>query len=139
MEILANLVFISNASEYLTVIHDISAVQSNIHIVEDDSNDDILWWSLAWARAFEVCAMYWWRSSIVIVMIEANISNKLTFTSSSLSSPTFLSSNQLTGVVDYLERAELCFVHVSRDWTEDTCGGGEPCILIASDAILLCS
>ena len=39
---------------------------------------------------------------------------------------THTSHAQLTGITDYLNRSEICFKHVTRDWTEDTCGGGKP-------------
>ena len=58
VETLANTVFNnpSNASEFLAIIHGIYEYQTVIRIEFDGSNDDILWWALAWARSYEVRA-----------------------------------------------------------------------------------
>eukprot|EP00042_Codosiga_hollandica_P046567 m.491367 g.491367 ORF g.491367 m.491367 type:complete len:312 (+) comp57259_c1_seq5:2-937(+) len=54
VEVISNFMLFTSDAEYLSVLEEVLANQPASEIEGAAYNDDVLWWSLAWARAFEL-------------------------------------------------------------------------------------
>ncbi len=54
VEAITNTMLYTQTSNLTDVLANIFYHQSDIRIISDGSYDDVLWWSLAWARAYEL-------------------------------------------------------------------------------------